>query len=70
MAVAFSPDGRRAVSGCFDHYVRLFDVETGRCLLTYRGHTYWIRSASFSPDGRRIVSASDDKTVRVWPVPK
>jgi WD40 repeat protein/tetratricopeptide (TPR) repeat protein len=35
-------------------------------LLTLKGHTDYVTSASFSPDGTRIVTASGDKTARVW----
>ena len=35
-------------------------------LLTLKGHTGHVSSASFSPDGSRIVTASDDKTAKVW----
>ena len=35
-------------------------------LLTLKGHTGDVYSASFSPDGSRIVTASQDKTAKVW----
>ena len=35
-------------------------------LLTLKGHSKAVRSASFSPDGSRIVTASLDSTARVW----
>ena len=35
-------------------------------LLTLKGHTGAVTSASFSPDGSRIVTASGDKTAKVW----
>jgi WD40 repeat protein/tetratricopeptide (TPR) repeat protein len=35
-------------------------------LLTLKGHTGSVSSASFSPDGTRIVTASTDRTAKVW----
>ena len=35
-------------------------------LLTLKGHTGSVWSASFSPDGSRIVTGSRDKTAKVW----
>jgi WD40 repeat protein len=35
-------------------------------LLTLKGHTGFVFSASFSPDGSLVVTASLDKTAKVW----
>ena len=35
-------------------------------LLTLKGHTGPVNSASFSPDGSRIVTGSQDRTAKVW----
>src|SRR5262249_54105892 len=35
-------------------------------LLTLKGHTGDVTSASFSPDGSHILTASWDKTARLW----
>jgi WD40 repeat protein len=69
--VAFSPDGRRFVSGCggsslmngavydpINCVVRLWDVDTGREVRQFRGHTAGIRTVAWSPDGRFVLSAS------------
>ena len=65
-AVAFSPDGRRIVSGSSDKSVRVWDSSTGQVQNVLEGHTHSVQSVAFSPDGRRIVSGSLDKSVRVW----
>jgi len=64
--VAFSPDGRRVVSGSYDQTVRVWDAQTGAELACLRGHTDNVASVALSPDGRRLVSGSHDQTVRVW----
>ena len=68
MSVAWSPDGRRALSGAYDKTVRLWEVETGRCLRVLEGHTDSVNSVAWSPDGRHALSGADDNTVRLWEV--
>ena len=63
---AWSPDGRRIVTGSFDKSVRGWDGESGQCVATLQGHSDWVKAVAWSPDGRRIVSGSADKSVRVW----
>lgn len=78
--VAFSPDGRRAVSaGYADRTLRLWDVEKQREIRRFDGHTGRLAGVAFSPDGRRVLSGSigelvdrvytgPDQTVRLWDV--
>ncbi|MCI0691760.1 TIR domain-containing protein [candidate division KSB1 bacterium] len=65
---AFSPDGKRAITAADDKTVRLWDVETGRCLRVLEGHTEKVQSVAWSADQRRVLSGSDDMTVRLWDV--
>ena len=67
-SMAFSPDGRLALSGAGDKTLRVWEVATGRPLRTLKGHTSRVWSVAFSPDGRLALSGSDDKTVRVWEI--
>jgi len=65
-AAAFSPDGSRIISGSFDNTLKLWDAESGNCLMTLFGHSDYVRAAAFSPDGSRIISGSYDKTLKLW----
>ena len=64
--MAFSPDGKRIVTGSEDKTVKVWDAETGQEVLALKGHTDDVSSVAFSPDGKRIVTGSEDRTVKVW----
>jgi hypothetical protein len=65
--VAWSPDGRFAMSGSLD--VRLIAVTTSPPglteLATYSGHRGSVYAVSFSPDGNYALTAGQDATVRL-----
>ena len=63
-AVAFSPSGKRIASGGRDNLVKVWDAETGKALLTLRGHGDRVTSVAWSPDGKRLISCGS--TVKVW----
>src|SRR5262249_59656701 len=65
---ALGGDRRRALSGGLSNTVRLWDVETGRCLRVLEGHTDQVWSVALSADHRRALSGSNDCTVRLWDV--
>lgn len=65
-ACAYSPDGRRIVSGAMDNTLKLWDAKTGVAIITLAGHAENVLACAFSPDGARIVSASEDKTLKLW----
>ena len=64
--MAFSPDGKRIVSGSEDKTVKVWDCDKGKEILSLKGHTGPVTSVAISPDGKRIVSGSHDRTVKVW----
>jgi WD40 repeat protein len=82
-SVAYSPDGRRIVSGSRDDdnntgTIKIWDAETGQELRILSGQMDYVNSVAFSPDGRRIVSGAGAiqgmsgkntvATVKIWDV--
>lgn len=63
----YSPDGKTIVSSSRDKTVRVWDVETGVVLQSYR-HNRIVNSASFSSDGKSIISTTTDHIIHFWDI--
>jgi WD40 repeat protein len=65
--IGFSPDGARVIltSGAAAA-PRVWEVATGREVLTLKGHEGPVVAVDYSADGRHLVTGSDDHTARVW----
>jgi eukaryotic-like serine/threonine-protein kinase len=59
-AVAFSPDGRTALTGGTDNVARRWDTRTGQQIGEPLRHRHPVWAVSFSPDGRTILTGSGD----------
>jgi len=55
-------------SGSRDNTIKLWEVSTGKALLTLKGHRGWVESVAFSPDGLMLASGSYDHTIKLWEV--
>ncbi|KAK4123590.1 WD40 repeat-like protein [Parathielavia appendiculata] len=55
------------VSGGCDRDVRVWDLSTGACLHTLRGHTSTVRCLKMS-DANTAISGSRDTTLRIWDI--
>jgi WD40 repeat protein len=65
-SVCFSPDGRYALSGSWDKTVKLWHVETGRCIRTFSGHEDYVESVFFSSNGKYALSWSSYSSRSVY----
>lgn len=52
------------VSASGDRAVKVFNIHTGECVATCKGHTKGIACVQY--DGKRIVSGSSDNTIRIY----
>ena len=64
--VAFSPDGKRLATASLDNTARVWDLSTGRTVLTLTNHTDGVYGIAYSPDGTRLATASRDGTAKIW----
>eukprot|EP00946_MAST-07B_sp_MAST-7B-sp1_P004965 g4965.t1 len=58
--------GEFLVTGSRDRSVRVWNVRSGSCVLTFRDHENWVRATLFHPAGHCIVSAAEDRTIRAF----
>jgi WD40 repeat protein len=64
-SLAYSPNGRRLVSGDSEATVRVWDALHSDPLLTLR-HQGPVQSVAFSRDGSRLAASSTSGAIRVW----
>ena len=66
-SVAFSPDGRYALSGSWDGTMKFWEIATGKEIRTFKGAPgSAVYAVAFSPDGRYALSGSGELTL--WEV--
>jgi platelet-activating factor acetylhydrolase IB subunit alpha len=53
------------VSGSRDKAVRLWNIATQECLMTFNVHENWVQSVILHPSGNYIISSGDDRSIRV-----
>ncbi len=73
-SIAFSPDGKHALSGGADNTLKLWDISDGKEIRTFKGHSGaapfcdGVLSVAFSPDGKYALSGAWDSTVKLWDI--
>lgn len=56
-AMAVSPDGKMVTTGGNGGAVKLWNIDTGKVIKKWTGHTSRVRSVCWSTDGGRVVPA-------------
>jgi hypothetical protein len=65
LSLAFSPDGKRLVSGSRDKTVTVWDVSAGAAAVKMAGHSAPVSAVAFSPTGGSVVSGDRDGAVQL-----
>lgn len=68
LSLAFSRNGKMIATGNIEGKVVLWDVETGKLLRSFVGHSDGVRSIVFSPDDQTLATGSVDDTIILWDV--
>jgi WD40 repeat protein len=63
---AIDPIHQRAVLGCDDGYIRIFNIESGDLTASIKAHEAGIKNVACSPKNGDILSAAYDQRVLVW----
>jgi tetratricopeptide (TPR) repeat protein len=66
LSVAFSPDSKTILTGCWDTTARRCDAATGTPLGQPMVHGERVGLVTMSPDGKTILTGSGGETVRLW----
>ena len=64
--MAVSPDGFTALSLAADAAGMVWDVRTGSCWHTLKGHASGVHWACISSDTKHVLTAAGDRTVKLW----
>ncbi len=64
--IMFSPDGKKILTGISKKDTRLWEIATGKVLLTIPPQDTTIKSAQFSPRGDKILTVTRNEKVRIW----
>jgi WD40 repeat protein len=66
-SIASLPDGQHALSGDYDNTLKLWNLETGKCLRVFRAHEPVTKSIAVLRDGARAISGGG-QTVKLWDI--
>ena len=67
-AVAWSSDGKRLASASRDKTAKVFDLDSGKRIVTFSGHSGSVNGVAFHPDGKQVYSTGEDKLLALWKI--
>lgn len=64
--IDFHPTQPLFVSAGDDYTIKVWSLETNKCLYTLDGHLDYVRTVFFHKELPWVISGSDDQTIRIW----
>lgn len=62
----FSPDGKLLASSAADKFVKVHDVESGKFVRSFEGHTHHVLGVAWQAGGKMLASGGADNVIKVW----
>lgn len=66
IAVAFTPDGKKVISGSCDKTIRIWDLKTGNPLKMFHTLSGIACDIIVMPDGKQFIVGLGDGTIKFW----
>jgi WD40 repeat protein len=66
LSLDFSHDGKYLASGAADRFARITELDTGKVVKSFEGHTHHVTGVSWKRDGRTLATAGADNVVKIW----
>lgn len=66
--LCWSPDDKYIVVGCMDNCIRIFDVESEKCIVNLKEHNHYVQGVSWDPLNEFIFSQSADRSVQIYKI--
>jgi len=65
-AIAFSPDGKRIATASDEDTLKIWDITTGKELLSIAAKGQGIAAIAWHPNGKQIATGHWNKTIGIW----
>lgn len=65
-ALVYSPDGQRIITTADDGKIKVWNVQSGFCIVTFTEHTSGVTACEFAKRGNVLFTASLDGSIRAW----
>lgn len=66
--IAWSPCDQHIACACMDNCVRIFDVESEKCIVDVKEHNHYVQGIAWDPLDKFIISQSTDRSVNIYDI--
>lgn len=65
-SIEFSPNQKFLASGGADKLMKVFEVDSGKFVRSFEGHTHHVLNVSWMRHGRTLASGGADSAIKIW----